>query len=194
MIEGKIRGVCSAARFRRTFVGDGAYNCNVVAANRREAVRVDGGGWWADGHHAPRAATWCVGLAGRALDCFAEHSVPEIEEPRVCEERFRLRRAGGEFLPRREPVLIFEPRGLGLLAVKITDQANCGPAPTQFHLIPGSGEWGARAWTIASDRDGKRVLVDVLKGREAADASAPAQAPGCRWFPPYANTRRQAEW
>jgi hypothetical protein len=23
-------------------------------------LRVDGGGWWADGLHAPRAATWCV--------------------------------------------------------------------------------------------------------------------------------------
>src|ERR1700676_2012750 len=23
--------------------------------------RVDGGGWWADGLHAPRAATWCGG-------------------------------------------------------------------------------------------------------------------------------------
>jgi hypothetical protein len=27
----------------------------------------DGGGWWADGLDAPRAATWCVELVGRAL-------------------------------------------------------------------------------------------------------------------------------
>jgi hypothetical protein len=46
--------------------------CVVGASfNRRKIIksdaRVDGGGWWADGLHAPRAATWCVELVGRAL-------------------------------------------------------------------------------------------------------------------------------
>jgi hypothetical protein len=65
-------------------------------------VWVDGGGWWADGLHAPRAATWCVKVVGRALNLHDGGVSALVSMSRVSS---RQRSCSCRFLSGRRPYL-----------------------------------------------------------------------------------------
>jgi hypothetical protein len=86
-----------------------------------------------------------------------------MEEAGVINQRFRLFRACREFLPLREPVLIFEVRRHRISTVEVPYDANGRSSPTEQELILARLQSGARGLPVRAYGNAEGVAINLVK-------------------------------
>src|SRR5215470_13528586 len=93
-----------------------------------------------------------------------EALAPEMEEASVVDQCFRLFGACWQFPPRREPVLIFEPRRRRVRStVKLPYDPHRRPSPTEQKPILVRLKERARGLPIRAHRDFKHAAVNLFE-------------------------------